>query len=189
MYVDFVTVKRKKKTHVKKLLRRSYRENGKPKKETLANLSHLPDELISVIRGYLSGKKYIHTAENTPLKISAARSHGMVMAVKKAFEQLGFETILASRTSRQRKIICAIVCARIMKPHSKTASLRWWQNTTIPKMMGTREVGPKELFEAMDWLYKNQGKIEKRLAKKHLDSKSAALYDLSFSYMEGEHCE
>ena len=189
MYVDFVTVKRKKKTHVKKLLRRSYRENGKPMKETLANLSHLPDELISVIRGYLSGKKYIHTAEKTPLKISAARSHGMVMAVKKAFEQLGFETMLASRTSRQRNIICAMVCVRIMKPHSKTASLRWWQNTTIPNMMGARKVEPKELFEAMDWLYKNQGKIEKRLAKKHLTSKSVALYDLSSSYMEGDHCE
>ena len=157
-------------------------------KETIANLTRLPKKLVDVIKGYLKGSRYINTSQSAPIKITSSRSHGMVMAVKKVFTQLGFEALLASRSSRQRKLICAMVCARIIKPNSKTASLRWWQDTTIPKIMGVEDVEPSELFEALDWLDKNQTKIEKRLAKKHLKSQDAILYDLSSSYVEGQHC-
>src|SRR5437773_9368563 len=108
------------------LLRESFREGAKVKKRTLANLSSLPDEQIFAIRAVLRGEK-LHPVGDL-FEAIASRLHGHVQAVRVAMQRLGFESLVASRRSRER---CAMVAARIIAPHTKLATTRWWHTTTL----------------------------------------------------------
>ena len=97
-----VTTTRKYKDQVYRthLLRRSFREDGKVKNETLGNLSHLPDALIDIIRRSLQGETFVPLAE--AFEIIRSRPHGHVQAVSTAMQRLGFASLIASKACRER---------------------------------------------------------------------------------------
>ena len=168
------------------LLRRSFREGGKVKNETLGNLSHLPDQVIDLIRRSLKGETFVSAAE--AFERVASLAHGHVQAVRTAMDRLGFERLIGSRPSRERDLVCAMVAARIIAPHTKLATTRWWQSTTLAEQFGVADADENDLYQAMDWLLKRQGAIERTLAARHIQPGALVLYDLSSSYFEGTTC-
>ena len=168
------------------LLRESYREGHRVRKRTLANLTSLPMDQVQAIRSILKGERLVRA--ETLFEVSASRHHGHVQAVRSAMKQLGFESLIASRASQERNLVLAMVAARVLEPDSKLATTRWWHTTTLAADLGVAEANEDDLYAAMDWLLERQAKIEKKLAARHLDPESLALYDLTSSYFEGERC-
>jgi hypothetical protein len=168
------------------LLRRSFREGGKVKNETLGNLSHLPDQVIDLIRRSLKGETFVSAAE--AFDRVATLAHGHVQAVRTAMNRLGFERLIGSRPSRERDLVCAMVVARIIAPHTKLATTRWWHSTTLAEQFGVADADENDLYQTMDWLLQRQGAIERTLAARHLQPGALVLYDLSSSYFEGSTC-
>jgi len=195
--VHVATTKReyKGKVYETHLLRRSYREGGKVKHETLGNLSHLPPDLIETIRERLA------SGEREPVArggISILRSlpHGHVAAVLGTLRGIGLERVLGSRPSRERSLVVAMIVARIIEPRSKLATARALCDQTATCSLAG-ELGldgaeaptdERDLYEAMDWLLSRQARIETKLAKKHLQDGTLLLYDVSGSYYTGRHC-
>jgi hypothetical protein len=103
-------------------------------------------------------------------------------------QRLGLESLIASRPSPERDRVCAMVAARVLAPHTKLATTRWWSTTTLAQEYGVEGANENALYTAMDWLLERQGAIERKLAARHLQEGSLALYDLSSSYFEGTHC-
>ena len=118
----------------------------------------------------------------------ASRAHGHVQAVRVAMQRLGFESLLAARPSRERELVSAMVAARILAPHTKLATTRWWHTTTLAEDFGVQAASENDLYAAMDWLLARQEAIQKKLAARHLGPGSMVLYDLSSSYFEGTTC-
>jgi transposase len=168
------------------LLRESYREGKKVRKRTIANLSTLSDEQIEAIRAVLAG----HTVRPVEelWQTTRSRAHGAVQAVRVAMQRLGFESLIASRSGPERDAVCAMVAARILAPHTKLATTRWWHTTTLAEEYGVADRDETDLYAAMDWLLDRQKPIEKKLAARHLSEGALALYDLSSSYFEGNSC-
>jgi transposase len=168
------------------LLRESYRENGKVKSRTLANLSKLPTHALDVLRRSLKNEPL--TAADQTIEIIASTHHGHVQAVLRTMQRLDFAKLIAARPSPQRERVVAMVAARLLEPNSKLATTRWWHVTTLPSLLGVDEADEDDLYAALDWLLERQARIEKKLAKRHLDNDAMALYDLSSSYVEGTTC-
>ena len=168
------------------LLREGYREGEKVKTRTLANLSTLPEAAVAALRRVLKGDTLI-TADEAFEAISS-HHHGHVQAVLAAMQRLGFAHLIASRPSRQRNLVVAMVAARILAPESKLATTRWWHVTTLPALLGVSDADEDDLYAAMDWVLTRQPRIEKTLAARHLHNDGMALYDLSSSYFEGVTC-
>jgi Transposase DDE domain len=168
------------------LLRESYREGARVRKRTLANLSSLSEAQILAIRAVLRGEPVSPIAGQ--FEAIASRSHGHVQAVRVAMHRLGFESLLAPRPSGERDRVSAMVAARILAPHTKLATTRWWHTTTLAEDFGVQEASENELYAAMDWLLSRQEAIQKKLAARHLGPGSLVLYDLSSSYFEGTTC-
>jgi transposase len=183
MHIDGVPNRSSRPTY---LLRESYREGKKVRKRTLANLSALSDEQIEAIRAVLSGQSVRPVEELW--QTTRSRSHGAVQAVLVAMQRLGFESLIASRPSPERDAVCAMVAARIVCPHTKLATTRWWHTTTLAEEYGVVETDETDLYAAMDWVLERQGAIEKKLAARHFSEGALALYDLSSSYFEGNCC-
>ena len=183
MHIDGVPNRTSRPTY---LLRESYREGKKVHKRTLANLSSLSDEQIESIRAVLSGKS-MRPVEQL-WQIVGSRAHGAVQAVRVAMQRLGFEALIASRPGPERDAVCAMVAARILSPHTKLATTRWWHTTTLPEEFGVAGMDENHLYAAMDWLLERQSRIQKKLAARHLSQGGLALYDLSSSYFEGRCC-
>ena len=183
-----VTTKRtyKGKVYQTHLLRRSYREDGKVRNETLGNLSHLPDSLIDIIRHSLRGETFVPLSQ--AFEVTRSRPHGHVQAVAEAMQGLDFASLLASKPSRQRDLVMAMVAARVVAPHTKLATTRWWQTTTLAEDFAVADADENELYAAMDWLLARQDKIESKLAARHLSDNSLVLYNMSSSYFEGSSC-
>ncbi|MGH9817784.1 MAG: IS1634 family transposase, partial [Candidatus Acidiferrales bacterium] len=183
-----VTTTRKYKDQVYRthLLRRSYREDGKVKNETLGNLSHLPDALIEVIRRSLQGETFVPLAQ--AFEVSASRAHGHVQAVAAAMGRLGLAELIGAKASRERNRVLAMVAARIVAPHTKLATTRWWRTTTLAEDFGVAACDENDLYAAMDCLLARQDRIQKKLAARHLSCGGLVLYDLSSSYFEGSTC-
>ena len=183
MHIDAVPNRTSRPTY---LLRESYRIGKKVRKRTLANLSGLSDEQIEGIRAVLSGVT-VRPVEEL-FEVIRSRPHGHVQAVRVAMQGLGFEGLIASRASPERERVCALVAARVLAPHTKLATTRWWHTTTLAQEYGVEGADADDLYEAMDWLLERQGAIERKLAARHLREGGLALYDLSSSYFEGTHC-
>jgi hypothetical protein len=168
------------------LLRESYRENGKVKTRTLANLSKLPGEAIALLKRFLAGERFVSTSE----AFSCVESwhHGHVQAVRDAMKGLGFDRLISARQCRERDLVIAMVAARILAPESKLATTRWWDTTTLPRLLRLEGADEDELYAAMDWLLARQERIEATLAQRHLTADALVLYDLSSSYFEGSSC-
>lgn len=168
------------------LLRRSFREDGRVRNETLGNLSHLPDDLIELIRRALKGERFV-SAEQA-FVLTHARGHGHVQAVRAAMDRLRFASLIASERSRERDLVCSLVAARVLAPRTKLATTRWWETTTLAETFGVAGADVDELYAAMDWLLPRQDRIERKLAKRHLEADGLVLYDVSSSYFEGRTC-
>jgi hypothetical protein len=168
------------------LLRESYRDGSKVGKRTLANLSSLSAAQIEAIRAALRGEVWQPVAQC--FEITASRGHGQVQAVATAMQRLGFAALLASKPCRERALVSAMVAARILAPHTKLATTRWWQTTTLAEDFGVADASENDLYAAMDWLLAHQPAIQKKLAARHLRAGGLVLYDLSSSYFEGTCC-
>ena len=183
-----VTTVRKYKDRVYRthLLRRSYREGDTVKNETLGNLSHLPDELIDIIRRSLQGESFVPLGE--AFEIAQSRPHGHVQAVTVAMQRLGLESLISSTASRERELVLAMIASRILAPTTKLATTRWWHTTTLAEDFCVADASEDDLYAAMDWLLGRQDRIQKKLAGRHLKDGGLVLYDLSSSYFEGLTC-
>jgi hypothetical protein len=183
-----VTTTRKYKDQVYRthLLRRSYREGGTVKNETLGNLSHLPDALVEVIRRSLQGETFVPLAQAFEITSSCARGH--VQAVATAMQRLDFASLIAAKPCCERDRVLAMVAARIVAPQTKLATTRWWHMTTLAEDFAVTDASENDLYATMDWLLQRQGAIEKKLAARHLSAGGLVLYDLSSSYFEGTTC-
>lgn len=172
------------------LLRRTYREDGKVKHETLGNLSHLPADLIELIRRYLKGET--GAVAGGPFAIVRSWPHGHVACVLGQLRQLGLEALLAGRRCRQRDIVVALIVLRLLAPGSKLSSARALRAETAASSLGREldleEVDDDELYAALDWLGARQARLETQLAARHLQDGALVLYDVSSSYYTGRHC-
>jgi hypothetical protein len=168
------------------LLRRSVREGTKVKNETLANLSHLPDELIEAIRVGLSGETLV--VAGSGFELTRSLPHGHVAAVASVAKSLGLVDLLGP-PCRERDIVYALILARVVHPRPKLATTKWWADTTLAPDFGLAGIGTDEVYAAMDWLQGRQSAIEVKLAKRHLSSEAnpqgLAYFDLSSSWVEG----
>ena len=186
MHVDKVVSRQGGREYISYLLRQSYREGPKVKKRTLANLSALPVPVIDTIRRGLAGELLI--AAHEALTIEQSWPHGHVAAVLGTARKLGLEALIDPEPSRQRDLVLAMVVARVLQPASKLATTRLLPTTSLGPILGVADATEDELYAAMDWLLERQERIEGRLAKRYLKSGGVVLYDLSSSYVEGEHC-
>ncbi len=168
------------------LLRESYREGGKVKKRTLANLSALPMAQVEAIRAVLRGDALAPAGQ--AFEIARSQAHGHVQAVMTAVKRLGLASLLASQPSRARDLVLTMIAARVLKPRTKLATVRWWSNTTLAQQTAVADANEDDLYAAMDWLLERQDRIQKKLADRHLQHGAMALYDLSSSYYEGSAC-
>lgn len=173
------------------LLRRSYREGGKVRHENLGNLSHLPIEIIDAIRAMLAGQRLVDLDED--FEIERSLPHGHVAAVLGVLRALDLERLIGRDRCRERDLVVAMICQRLIGPGSKLSATRRFAQTTLADELGLGEVKEAELLSAMDWLLERQPRIERTLARRHLHGEGEddgfVLYDLSSSYMEGRCCE
>lgn len=188
--VHVATTQRRYKGKVYKtyLLRRTYREGGKVKHQTLGNLSHLPEHLIELIRRALRGEAVVVAEE--AFEIERSLPHGHVAAVLGTVRRLGLDRLVASKRSRERDLVVAMLVARVLDPRSKLATARGLDGatSTLAETLELGVVDEDELYEALDWLVARQGKIESTLAKRHLADGSLVLCDVSSTYFEGRTC-
>jgi transposase len=173
------------------LLRQSYREGGKVRKRTLANLSKLPDETVEGLRILLKGGQAIQNLEDA-FEIIRSRPHGHVAAVLGSLRKIGLEQIISAQPTRERNLVVAMIVARIIDPSSKLATCRGLNpetcTSTLGELLGVARADSDELYAAMDWLLEQQSCIEQSLAQKHFTEGTLVLYDVSSTYFEGETC-
>lgn len=167
------------------LLRRSYREDGKVKNETVGNISHLPPHLIDIIRRSLKGEAFLGAEE--ALEVVRTLPHGDAAAVYAQARTLGFPELLGP-AGRERDLALALICARVLHPASKLATGRALADTTLGRDLEVPSADPDALYGALDWLEERQEKIEATLARRHLTEGGLVLFDLSSSYLTGTHC-
>ena len=170
-------------------LRRTYREAGKVKNETVANLSALPGHVIDLIDAGLKGQQLVPAAE--AVTITRSLLHGHVAAVHAMAAKLGLPALLGP-AGRPRDLALALVISRVARPGSKLSTLTWWADTTLGADLGVADASTDDICAAMDWLAGRQDAIEAGLARRHLapDANPArmALFDLSSSWLEGSRC-
>ena len=173
-------------TYTTYYLRRTYRHVGKVKHETLGNLSNLPLPLIDLISRSLKGETFVPASET--FRITRSLPHGHVEAVLKMIRKLGLEALIASKPSRQRDLVLAMIVERLLFPSSKLANTRHWRDTTLAEELDVSDATEDQLYDAMDWLLQRQKAIENKLAQRHLADGAMVLYDVSSSYYEGKTC-
>ena len=174
------------------LLRESYRDAGKIKKRTIANLSDWPTEIVEGLRTLLKGGK-VAPADQESIIVRRALPHGHVAAVLGTLRNIGLDRMLGPPRNRCRDLVIAMLVARLIAPTSKLATARMLDPLTVSsslgEVLGLGPVDEDELYVALDWLGERQEAIEKALARKHLHDGTLVLYDVSSSYVEGRCCE
>ncbi len=179
------------KVYTTTLLRRTYREDGKIKNVTLANLSHLPPHILEVVKAGMTGQAVGVLSRN----LACARSlpHGHVAAVVGTMRTSGLTALLGSRRTRTRDLQEALIAHRLLSPGSKLSLARALSpetaTSTLGEVLGVAGATEDELYDAMDVLLSRQETIETALAQKHLQDGTLVLYDVSSSYYTGEHCD
>jgi hypothetical protein len=172
--------------YVSHLLRRSYREGGKVKNETVGNISHLPEELVELVRAGLRGEPVGLLAEGFAIERSLPAGHVQAALVMARRLELG--RLLDRRASRERDLCLAMICQRAIAPASKLAMARAFEQSTLACELGVAGCDEDDLYAALDWLGERQARVEDRLARRHLADGELVLYDVSSSYFEGRCC-
>jgi hypothetical protein len=194
MHVDqagrhYITAGGERRSYPTYLLRRSYRdERGRPRKETLANLTGLPPEAIEALRAALKGRILVDA--ETAFEVERSLPHGDVAAAHVMACKLGLAGLLGP-ACRERDIAYALVLSRTVRPAPKLATARWWASgdTTLGADLGVADASTDEIYAAMDWLTARQRDVENELAARHLAGGGIAMFDLSSSWVEGSCCE
>jgi len=171
------------------LLRHSFRdEDGRPRKETLANLTGLPEESIAALRATLRGRVLVDAEDG--FEVERSVPHGDVAAAHVMASRLGLRALLGP-ACRDRDVAYALILSRAVRPESKLSTARWWQDgdTTLGTDLKVADASTDEVYAAMDWLTSRQRGIEKKLAARHLAPGGIAMFDLSSSWVEGSQCE
>ncbi len=183
-----VTTRRRYKDRVYEthLLRRTYREGGKVRNETVGNLSHLPAETIALVRRSLRGERFLAAAE--AFEVERSLPHGHVAAVLAIARALELARLLDRKPSPQRSRVLAMICQQVLAPGSKLACTRALSQSTLAQELEVEGVDADALYAALDWLLERQSAIEGRLARRHLAEGAPVLYDVSSSYFEGRTC-
>jgi hypothetical protein len=170
-------------------LRRTYRDGGKVKHETLANLSGLPEQAVDAIEAALKGTPLVPAGQ--AVTITSSLPHGHVAAVHAMAARLGLPALLGP-AGRPRDLALALVVSRVVAPASKLSTLAWWDDVTLGADLGVAGASTDDIYAAMDWLEDRQDAIEAELARRHLapevNPSRMALFDLSSSWLEGTRC-
>jgi hypothetical protein len=173
-----------------RLLRHTYREDGKVKHKTVANLSRMPPSVVDAVEAALKGEALV-PAGQAAVTVAASLPHGHVAAAHAMASRLGLAALLGP-AGRHRDLALALVISRVVHPGSKLSTLAWWHDTTLGPDLGVKDATTDEAYAAMDWLQARQDSIEKKLAGRHLAPEAnpsrMALFDLSSSWLEGSHC-
>ena len=179
----------RRKDYTSAYLRRTYRDGGTVKNETVANLSALPGHVIDLIDAGLKGRQLVPAAE--AVTITRSLPHGHVAAVHAMARTLGLPALLGP-AGRQRDLALALIISRVVRPGSKLSTLTWWNDTTLGADLGVADASTDDIYAAMDWLAHRQDAIEADLARRHLapqpNPSRMALFDLSSSWLEGSQC-
>ena len=185
----YVDKQGRRKDYTSAYLRRTYRDGGTVKNETVANLSALPDHVIDLIDAGLKGRQLVPAAE--AVTITRSLPHGHVAAVHAMARTLGLPALLGP-AGRQRDLALALIISRVVRPGSKLSTLTWWNDTTLGGDLRVADASTDDIYAAMDWLEDRQDAIEADLARRHLapqpNPSRMALFDLSSSWLEGTRC-
>jgi Transposase DDE domain len=186
--VHVVTNRRrgKHRAYVTHLLRRSWREGGRVRNETVGNISHLPEEVVELVRLALKGERFIAFDERFRIERSLPAGH--VEAALGMARRLELGRLLDRSPSRQRQLALALIVSRVFGPASKLATARSLEQSTLASELGIEGADEDELYAALDWLIERQPRIERALARRHLEEGTLVLYDVSSSYFEGRSC-
>jgi hypothetical protein len=170
-------------------LRRTYRDGGKVRHETLANLSGLPEQVVEAIEAALKGTALAPAGQ--AVTITASVPHGHVAAVHAMAVKLGLPALLGPACA-ERDLALALIISRVAAPASKLSTVRWRAGTTLGADLGAAAASTDRVYAAMDWLEGRQDAVEAKLAARHLGPEPnparMALFDLSSSWLEGTHC-
>jgi Transposase DDE domain len=173
-----------------RLLRHTYRDGGKVRHKTIANLSKMPDHVVDAVEAALKGEVLV-PAGQAAVTITRSLPHGHVAAVYAMAAKLGLPALLGP-AGRPRDLALALIISRVVHPGSKLSTLAWWGDVTLGSDLGIQDAGTDEAYAAMDWLEARQDAIEKNLARRHLapaaNPQRMALFDLSSSWLEGTRC-
>ena len=173
--------------YVTHLLRRSYREGGKVRNETVGNISHLPEGLVELVRAGLRGEPVGVLSDAFEIERSLPAGHVNAALVMAGRLELG--RLLDRQPSRERDLVVAMICQRVIAPASKLGCVRAFGQSTLADELGVADADEDDLYGAMDWLLERQSRIEDRLARRHLSDGELVFYDVSSSYFEGRCCE
>jgi hypothetical protein len=173
-----------------RLLRHTYREDGKVKHKTVANLSKMPGSVVDAVEAALKGEALV-PAGQAAVTVATSLPHGHVAAAYAMAVKLGLPTLLGP-AGRHRDLALALVISRVVRPGSKLSTLAWLGDVTLGPDLGIADAATDEAYAAMDWLQTRQDSIETKLARRHLAPEAnpsrMALFDLSSSWLEGSHC-
>jgi hypothetical protein len=173
-----------------RLLRRTWRDGGTVRNETLANLSKMPDHIVDAVEAALKGQALIPAGE-AAASIARSLPHGHIAAAYAMARTLGLPGLLGP-AGRQRDLALALIISRVVHPGSKLSTLAWWGDTSLGPDLGIGDATTDEAYAAMDWLAARRDVIERKLARRHLapaaNPARMALFDLSSSWLEGSHC-
>jgi transposase len=168
------------------LLREAWREAGRVRKRTVANLTDWPPARVEALRRVLRDEPLVRADELFTVETSIP--HGHVEAILGLVRRLGLDTLLATKRSRARDLVLAMIVERLIHPCSKLATTRLWSTTTLGDSLAVADADVDELYAALDWLLRRQPAIEQKLAARHLTDGGVVLYDVSSSYYEGRTC-
>ena len=173
------------------LLRKTWREGKRIRRQTLANLSKVPPPLVDAIRSFLQGG-VVFASLDQAVTLQRSLPHGHVAALLGLATQLGLPRILHRTPGRQRNLALAALIARLIHPASKLATARALSpdtaDSSLGPLLGLGAVSGNEMLDMLDWLRQRQPWIEKTLARRHLQGATLILYDVTSTYLEGQHC-
>jgi hypothetical protein len=186
--VHVVTNRRqgKHREYVTHLLRRSWREGGRVRNETVGNISHLPEEVVELVRAALKGERFVAVDERFRIERSLPAGH--VEALLLMCRRLELSRLIDRRACRERALCVAMIVQRVIAPGSKLAMSRAFSQSTLASELGLEGADEEQLYDALDWLLERQERIEGALARRHLKDGTLVLYDVSSSYFEGRSC-
>jgi hypothetical protein len=172
------------------LLRENWREGGKVKSRTLANLTRWPEAKVEALRRVLRGETLMLSADR--FAIERSLPHGHVAAVLGTVRAIGLDRLVPRRPQRLARLVLALITARVIEPAAKLATARQLSAATashsLGAVLGLGEVDEDELYRALDLLGAAQPAIERALARRHLKDGTLVLYDVTSSYLEGRRC-
>lgn len=168
------------------LLREAYREAGKVKNRTLANLTRWKPDRIEALRRALKGE-----FDGLAGALQSGEIFGVLFALKHLADERGIARALGK--SKEATLALFLVLARLAHGGSRLSAVRWARHQAVEDLLGLSSFAEEDLYAALEWLATEQTRIETRLYESYLKRSdqppALVLYDVTSSYLEGEHNE